>query len=222
MRKKVLISVSVLVLVLVLCLSLVACDKKNNTKTVEESKVSRMTSQYFVGEDENFAVMIEKGKREKTFIADGKVNDVQDFVDITVMPLTQNDYESLDFEVKAEGNALNGTLTKSNNGEFKTSIDMKFAPSSVKITAGEEVSEINLGDVLADKLTADDIMNIANTEFKDRIEKAGGKKMQREIYIKLISGDRINYYYYISFIGDNVDYWAMLIDPKTGDIVSKK
>ena len=229
MRRKVLISVSVVVLILVLSLGLVACDKNKTKKDDPKSNISRMTTAYYVGEDENFAVMIEKGKREKSFIADGKVNDVVEFVDIAVMPLTQNDYEEIDFEVMAEGNALNGKLKKTNNGEFKATIDMNFSPEKIKLKAmckdGEEddnvVAEIELGNVLDDKLTAEDIVNIAKNEFKDRIANEG-KDMQREIYVKLISGDRINYYYYVSFIGNDVDYWALLIDPKTGDIASKK
>ena len=63
----------------------------------------------------------------------------------------------------------------------------------------------------------------ARKEFADRIaaESADGKP-SREIYVKLISGDRATYYYYVSFIGEGIDYWALLLDPATGNVVSKK
>jgi len=96
-------------------------------------------------------------------------------------------------------------------------------PTSIALTAGSDVSEIELKNVLEGALTSADIINLAKDAFKEKIElESADGKPQREIYVKLISGDRKNYYYYVSFIGDGVDYWAMLLDPKTGDIISKK
>ena len=93
----------------------------------------------------------------------------------------------------------------------------------MSVTANGTTEEIQLADVLAGKLSSSDVVNIARKEFADRIaaESADGKP-SREIYVKLISGDRETYYYYVSFIGEGVDYWAMLVDPATGDVVSKK
>ena len=54
---------------------LTACNLFKKDKQ-ECDNVSRQTDAYFVGESAQFAVSIEKGKREKTFIADGKATDV--------------------------------------------------------------------------------------------------------------------------------------------------
>ena len=80
-----------------------------------------------------------------------------------------------------------------------------------------------MSSVLDGAITADDVINIAKTEFKDKLdaEYAQGKP-EREIYLKLITADRTSYYYYVSFIGDGVDYWAMLVEPKTGAIITQK
>ena len=71
-------------------------------------------------------------------------------------------------------------------------------------------------------MTPEDVINIAKNEFKETLDKEATTGKEREIYLKIITGDRENYYYYVSFIGDGVDYLAVLIDPKTGKIVSKK
>ena len=91
------------------------------------------------------------------------------------------------------------------------------------MTAGKEQSEIDLSSVLEGALTSQDVINIAKKEFKEKIDAEYSEgKADREIYVKLITADRTNYYYYVSFIGDGTDYWAMLVDIKTGAIVSKK
>lgn len=77
--------------------------------------------------------------------------------------------------------------------------------------------------MLADCLGGYDAAQLARERFADRIaaeQQAGA--YNREIFVKLITGDRITYYYYVSFIGEGVDYWAVLIDPATGEIVSEK
>ena len=63
----------------------------------------------------------------------------------------------------------------------------------------------------------------AEKEFADRITPAKESgTYSREIYVKLITGDRQNYYYYVSYVGEGVDYWALLINPTTGEVVSKR
>ena len=71
-------------------------------------------------------------------------------------------------------------------------------------------------------LSPEDVINIAKEEFKETLDKEATVGKEREIYVKIITGDRENYYYYVSFIGDGVDYLAMLVEPKTGKVVSKK
>ena len=222
MNKKIILTVSmVMVLVCALC-ALVACTGKNSDGVANDN-VSRRTDAYFAGESDCFAVSVEKGKRERTFIADGKAVDVIDFCQITIVPLKSNDYQSISFVINGDGKTLSGDISTSDFGQFFSLIDLDFAPESVTVTAGSDVSEIELCDMLQGKLTSADAINVAKDAFKDKLEaEAAEGKAEREIYVKLITGDRTNYYYYVSFIGDGVDYWAMLIDPSTGNIVSKR
>ena len=221
MKRKFLLALTAILILVCATGILVACNRTPDTQA--KDNVSRRTDAYFAGESETFAVSIEKGRREKVFIADGKATDVVDFCQITVTPLSANKYDGIKYTVKGETETLEGELTSSDYGEYSATVELNFVPKSVTLTAGSDTDDVELADILQDKLTSADAINIAKDGFKDKIEKeASDGKAEREIYVKLITGDRESYFYYVSFIGDGVDYWAMLIDPKTGDIVSKR
>lgn len=219
-RKIALVGVAILVLLCTLA-CFVACNK---TKKQEQSdNVSRRTDAYYAGESELFSVSVEKGRRERNFVADGTATDIIDFCEINIQPLKSNDYEKIAYVLSGEGSTLSGELTGGNFGEFTASITLDFVPNKIVVTAGENKSEIDLCSVLDGALTSSDVINIAKNELKDKIaaENSEGKP-DREIYVKLITADRTNYYYYVSFIGEGTDYWAMLVDIKSGSIVSRK
>lgn len=215
MKKKLLI---LLVAVLTVTLALTACNRKEN---VVADNVSRSVSSFYTGENENFVVTVEVGRRESDFIADGFATNVVDFAEITVLPLKTNDLTEIKYSIAGESSALSGVVKSNEFGEFTATVDLTFSPLSV--TIGESGEVVELSDVLGGKLTSQDVVNIANQEFKDRIdsERANGN-YQREIYVKLITGDRENYYYYVSYIGAGVDYWALLVNVTDGTIVTKK
>ena len=220
MKRKIVILVvaTILICASILCLS--ACNRQKDEKTGDN--ISRLTAEYYVGESELFAVTVEKGRREKNFIADGKATDVQDFAEVTILPLKTNDYEEITYVLNGENATLEGTVKKSEYGEYTAQIALDFVPTSVTLTAGETSETIDLASVLEGALTPEDVINIAKNEFKETLDKEATTGKEREIYLKIITGDRENYYYYVSFIGDGVDYLAVLIEPKTGKIVSKK
>ena len=70
-----------------------------------------------------------------------------------------------------------------------------------------------------------EILAIAERELHDAITaESDTGNLEREIYVKLVnalSGDA-PYYYYVSFIKSSSDYWALLLDPTTGEVISKK
>ena len=146
-----------------------------------------------------------------------------DFCEINIQPLKTNEYEKITYVLSGQDKTLSGELTGGTFGEFTASIALDFVPDKIVVTAGKEQSEIDLSSVLEGALTSQDVINIAKKEFKEKIDAEYSEgKADREIYVKLITADRTNYYYYVSFIGDGTDYWAMLVDIKTGAIVSKK
>ncbi len=210
-------------IVVTLALSLFALGACNKQKVEEKSNVSRSTFAYFAGEGEQFAVTIEKGKRERQFIADGKAVDVRDFCELTVTPLKTNDFEKIDFEICGGEESYRASVQSSEFGSYIMDVDLTFDPTSIKLTAGETVEEIELADVLDGALTSNDVIKIAKDAFDDKLQaELEDGKPEREIYVKLISGDRATYYYYVSLIGEGVDYYAALVNPNTGEIISKK
>lgn len=221
MKRKILLIVLAITLVFGCIASFVACNKKAN-ENCENGMISRLTREYYAGESELFAVVVEKGEREKNFIADGKATDVQPFATIAITPLKSNDYKEISYVLNGESATLSGKLDKSEYGEYSAAITLDFVPTTVTVTAGDDTSEIDLASVLDGALSAEDVINIAKAEFKETLDKEAEAGKEREIYLKIITGDRTNYYYYVSFIGEGVDYLAVLIEPKTGKIVSKK
>lgn len=118
---------------------------------------------------------------------------------------------------------MSGEIKCGKSGEFVDSITLDFVPKTISVTAGDVKSDIELNSILDGKLSSADVINIAKDALKEKIDKEYSEgKAEREIYVKLITADRESYYYYVSFIGDGVDYWAMLIDPSTGNIISRK
>lgn len=219
-RKKCLILVAILCVISSL-LALCACNKKGNEDV--KDNVSRLTEAYYAGESELFAVSIETGIREKNFIADGVAKDVCDFQEIIITPLKSNDFQVVSYMICADDKTLSGEIKCGKSGEFVDSIALDFVPKTISVTAGDVKSDVELNSILEGKLSATDVINIAKDALKDRIDKEYSEgKAEREIYVKLITADRESYYYYVSFIGDGVDYWAMLVDPASGNIISQK
>lgn len=220
MKKKAFLIVAAILTVALAAAALAACNGKGGG---ESTDVSRSVTALYVGESGAFAVSVETGMREDPFLADGKATEVKSFAEITVTPLKSNSCKEVTYTLSCGENTLNGTLAANTFGEFRQDVPLDFAPDKIAVTADGATEEIELQNVLDGKLTSSDVINIARKEFADRIaaESADGAP-SREIYVKLISGDRETYYYYVSFIGEGVDYWAMLVNPSTGEIVSKK
>lgn len=218
MKKKIAIVLAILI-VAASMFALAACDGRHTNEPT--SDVSRMTESYYAGESDLFAVSVESGKREKMFIADGKVTDVAPFTELKITPLKTFELDSLNFVISAGENSLSGTLTEARSGEFAQEIALDFIPEKVTVTAADTTSEIDLSDVLDGAITAEEAIEIARETFKDKLAEDAANGKAREVYLKLISGDRENYYYYVSFIGDGVNYLAALIS-RTGEVASKR
>lgn len=218
MKKK---TIFILAISLTIACSLVfaACDRGNVDE--HSSDISRITSSYLAGESDLFAVSLECGRRERAFIADGKVTDVAPFAELKILPLKTADAEGLQFVLASDDATLSGSIDKGTSGEFKTSLDLTFTPAKITVTMGEQSSEIDLSSVLEGAITAEEAIDIARETFKDKLELEAADGKSREVYLKLITGDRENYYYYVSFIGDGVNYLATLVS-LDGNIVSKR
>lgn len=221
MKRKCLLILTVILCVGILCVCLCACNK-NKTDT-QSDNICRTTEQFYAGESDTFYVSIEHGRREATFIADGVARDVGPFTELCILPLKSNSYGVLNYTISNEDNTLSGEVQAGRHGEFVTSIELDFVPIKIVVSVDDLDDEIELSSVLEGALSSEQVIEIAKKELQSAIDNEYEQgKPEREIYLKLITADRTTYFYYVSFIGDGVDYWAMLINPKTGEIVSRK
>ncbi len=220
MKRKLMIFVLAIVVIFV-SVAFAACNKKETEN--EDDNVSRIVNSYFVGETENFKVTLEEGAREKNFVADGVATNVKPFAEMIITPQKVIEVENIEYTIKGENSTINGTVITDKFGAYKTEVSaLDFVPVSITLSVGENAEEIEICNVLQDKLTAVDVINIAQREFEERILQEQADGLSREVYVKLISADNENYYYYVSYIGKGVDYWGLLINPDDGTIISKR
>ena len=220
MKKK---NIAILMIILILSALAIfyACNKVEEPK--KESNVSRPVTAFYAGENEDFAVSIEFLEKEKPFVADGVTGDVASTVQLVILPLKVHNADQFDFALKNATATYSGKVKGNQFGEYAVDLTIDFVPTSITVGEGETACHIDLVNVLDGKLTSQDVINIAESEFAERIAECKEKgEYHREIYVKLITGDREHYYYYVSYIGEGVDYWALLINPETGAVVSKK
>ena len=134
MKKKMFL-IFVAILVVACSVVFVSCNK-DKTPT-ERGNISRTISAFYAGENDNFAVSIQSGKREKNFMADGKAVDVVDFTELTILPLKVHDCEEYVFVINGESATLSGKVKGNEFGEYIISVNLDFTPVSVTIGEGE-------------------------------------------------------------------------------------
>ena len=202
MKRKILITVLVLISA-VTAIGLAACtgdDEFDITKTLSYDQYM-----YYFGATEDFEVSVTGVNREELFISDGKVGELKDSVKLTLRPLKP---ALLNFEytyvLTGESGTLQGSLEKDSFG----------VSSSASLT---DIASI--GAIRSVTVTYGDA-------FKAEIDAALAEgEFGRETYVKLVRNDHDpngGYYWFVSFIKDRDDYWAALIDSKTGEVVSTR
>ena len=223
-----------IILIFTLILTLAACHGKTDVeeKSALEQRISTCYNAVYVGSNEDFRANYITGEKEKLIVIDGEVGDLVSFATITVTPLSASLFNNTyTYRLTGENGEKTGELTK----------DVVGASFSAEVEGGEEIgkilsltviaegileSEITLTDKMEGTLSRKEILEIAERELTDVITaESDTGHLEREIYIKLVNalsdGDA-PYYYYVSFIKSPSDYWALLIDPTTGEVISKK
>lgn len=211
-----------------------ACGGKGKTegKTGLEKRVSTYHDAVFVGANEDFGVSFITGEAEKLIVIDGEVGETAPFATLTVTPLSSalfnNTYTYL---LKGETGEKTGELVKdvigaSFSAEVPAAEEIGKVLSLTVIAEGILESEVTLANKLEGALTWREILAVAEKELAEVITaESDTGNLQREIYIKLVnalSDSDAPYYYYVSFIKSPSDYWALLLDPMTGEVISKK
>lgn len=221
----------VIVLLILSILCFAACNSKpQGEDSTLLNNVSLRHEYYFSGATEDYAVTIEIGKREKVLVADGKVGDICTYTEISVRNLSGDLEGAYSFEISAGDSKLNGTLSKNVFGSCLTSTLNLFEHAEnitgFYLICGDSRVEIPVVNLLSEGKSWQEALTIAETEFSDRIsENSVDGVLPREIYVKYVSDGftvEAPHFWYVAFIGENNGFWAVLIDPATGNVVSKK
>jgi hypothetical protein len=222
-------------LIVILCLfilsfSLWGCSKEEEKDPVL-NQVSFYHSNLYCGQNDKFSITIERGMREKEYIIDGKVGTMIEFSRLRVTPLNV-DYFNKEYNYVIEGKSgkLNGTLEKDIFGTtyFKDveDIDSIGIIHNITVKTSDFECKIALNDKITDMLNWQDVLKIAKENYSQAImNELQEKNFNREIYIKFINDNKnveSPYYWYVALIASKSDYWAMLIEPKSGTIITKK
>ncbi len=224
--KKVIIAI----LIITTLILIPACNKTPVDEGLK-GNVSYLETHLYTGETSDFAVCLMRGKREDSFMTDGAVTNMSEFTTLKVTPLkTELFGRQYTYKITGATGELTGTLTKdmfgvSYSAEIQN-IDSIGAVASVTILSEGVEYTVELTNRLQDMLDWEEALAIAETEFAESIAAETGEDgFGREIHVKFVNNRRDRnspYYWYVAFIASRTDYWALLIDPSTGEIVSKK
>lgn len=215
------ISAFVAIVLCMLC-SLTACAKK----PVEDKLTNYISYSHeasFVGENMSYVVIVEQGKKEEIFVDDGKVGKIVPFCTVNIIPKEEIKKNSLDIVLVMNNQKYEVTVVKDMfTGNYEKTIQETGVIDKVEI--GEQ--SVVVKDKMADCISKADLMQIVNTEFKEQID-SGWKdnKFNKEFYIKLIRDNNNingNHYWYVALIDGQNSFCSILIDAKTGKVLTKK
>lgn len=221
----------IVLLAAVICITAIACQEpKTNFEKVCDN-VSAMQQALYVASDDDFNVKISTMKQEELFIADGKADNLVTLTSLTVIPKDATKLNSTyDYVIEGEKEKLTGSITKSKLG---ISLNAKISdmekignPLKLTLTEGENSYVFELKDMLTDFISGEDALKAAYEHFQTDIDDAlATDSFDREGYVKLVTHrDSVDgeYFWYVSFIKDKSDYWAAIVNPSTGEIVSSR
>lgn len=208
-----------------------ACEPPKTNLEQVASAVSTKQVGLWTGESQEMDVVLTAMQEEEIFLTDGKVGQQVSVTQLSVRPkqVAMLD-KSLSYVITGEKGELRGVMEKNRLGvTFVAKIEGLDAigkPISVTIDDSQTQTQIEWTDRMAGMLDADAALEIAYNTFAEHIDpllEAG--EWNREGYIRMIhdvTQQESGYYWYVSFIADRDDYWAVLIASDSGEVLSKR
>lgn len=220
-----------LIIVIVIIVALTACNPAPSEEPLVKN-ISYAHTSMFSGNNECFYASLTMGIKEKVFQIDGQSANVEDYIRLTILPLTFNYFNRIyTYELKGSKGTIEGGFKKDIFGSGYAadieSLDNVGDIESLVIFLDEEEFTIELSNRMEGKLSYLDILKIAKVELAELIEEEENSEegFTREIIIKFINDSKnaeSPYYWYIAFASSDDNYWSMLIDSETGDIITKR
>lgn len=214
----------VIVLTLATLFAFSACEEN------EYDNVSYRHTAYLVGSTEGLKVIIQSGERESPYIADGEAGELVEFCVITLKPTTSDAAsKSYTFKITINGEEITGTMNKDVFGTSFTKdvgSDVGNSITSITFSDGEKEYPIELENMMANAIiTEKEALDISSNEFKEKLLQLKNEERSSEIYLKFVcdtTGEESFYYWYVANVMENGDYFAVLIDIVSGDVIAKR
>lgn len=194
-------------------------------------RVSYLQTALLYGAEGNVRVTVKAGLKESTPSSDGACGSKEAFNVLTVRPITADkSVTEYGYYFKVGENEYSGALERDRFGHaYTANLPKELDASSittVTVTEGETEYVVSLDNMMGDLIIdAEKALEIALSELGTELEAEEADGYEREIHIKFINDGNnpsSKYYWYVAFIRENAPYWALLIDPETGEVVAKR
>ncbi len=199
------------------------CKTHSKKENELNNYVSYSHDASYTGENEKYTVICEVGKKEEVFVDDGKIGKIVPFCTVIVVPKKQDDRNSVNVKLTVDGKGVSENLPRDMFTEnFEKNISTVGEITEIEI----ENKVIKLTNVMKEYISRQQIMKIVKEEFKEQIA-SGYKdgKFCKEFYVKLIRDNnnvKGSHYWYVALIDGENSFCSILLDAKTGEVLSKK
>jgi len=198
---------------------------KNLNRTLDDC-VSEVHEAVFCADDDNFFVEVVSGKIKKDFALDGRKNELQDFVSIK-LKAKKGAYTTVyaDFSLKNTKYSQQLTLSPIDDSVWTATVfDVCDSEKlSLSVLADDKKIDYTLEKVQTGQIKPIDLLKDA---FEDRLMDCfDGESFNCEVSVRLVKSPDQNdkkYYWYIVVYTPDKNYFGLMADSITGEIVAKK
>ena len=224
---KAIIPIAILAVIIVACVG--CAEQKTNLEKISE-RTSYMQNALYTASDDNFDVSLSIIMQEEHFIADGKTDKVMNVSTLTLTPhnadALSNTYE---YTLKGSKSSATGSISKNRLGinlacKIENIADLGDL-ESLTLTLNETSLEYSLSNICPAECNAENALEIAYNHYKEKIDTSlADNSFDRECYVKLITQTEEDgkYFWYVSFIKNKGDYWSVIVDPQTKEVVNAR
>lgn len=214
-----------------LCLTIIFCFAGCSVKPEELAKnnLSLLHLNYFVGQTQNFSISLWSGYREEPYNLDGKKGELKEFCVVNVVPTSDIDTFGLGYTVEINEATYDGTFEQSPfDNSLGKDLEVKVNDTDsiyVYIIVNGE-SEISKVECISSnfQINQTQALDIAIEYASEKIlTLSNNGETSIEGHCKIISTDKNLgiYFWLVSFINENGDKFALIIDTTTGEIVTE-
>ena len=207
---KAIIPIAILAVIIVACVG--CAEQKTNLEKLSE-RTSYMQNALYTASDDNFDVSLS--------------------MNVSTLTLTPHNADALsntyEYTLKGSKSSATGSISKNRLGinlacKIENIADLGDL-ESLTLTLNETSLEYSLSNICPAECNAENALEIAYNHYKEKIDTSlADNSFDRECYVKLITQTEEDgkYFWYVSFIKNKGDYWSVIVDPQTKEVVNAR